>query len=82
MWPMNTPIGYIEQESELVYGVNNRDGSSYNRSGELSNTKSKIGGAISDAEYCSPETKTSTRGIFDSQKKVLNSWYTGLEQKW
>jgi hypothetical protein len=50
----------IEQKSDLVYRITRKDGSSYNRSGELSNTKSKVGGAITDAEYRSPETKAST----------------------
>ncbi|MBM3142774.1 MAG: hypothetical protein FJ005_06995, partial [Chloroflexi bacterium] len=42
----------------LVYRITNKYGSGYNRkNGVQFNTKSKIGGAITDAEYCSQETK-------------------------
>jgi len=45
----------------LVYGVTKVDGSGYNRkNGVQLNTKSKVGGAVINEEYCSPEAKTST----------------------
>ena len=45
----------------LVYGITNGDGSGYNRkSGVQLNTKSKVGGVISNGEYRSQETKAST----------------------
>jgi hypothetical protein len=43
----------------LVYGITNGDGSGYNRVVEVTNTKSKVGGDISNGEYRSQETKTS-----------------------
>ena len=49
-----------EQDDELVYGVTNLDGSGYNRMGDGQGTKSKVGGAITNGEYSSQETKAST----------------------
>jgi len=46
----------IAQVSGLVYRVTNGDGSGYNRkNGVQRNTKSKVGGAIINEEYRSPE---------------------------
>jgi hypothetical protein len=40
----------------LVYGITNGDGSGYNRrNGVQLNTKSKVGGAITNEEYRSQE---------------------------
>jgi len=51
----------IEHLLILVYGITNRDGSGYNRkNGVQLNTKSKVGGAITNGEYRSQETEAST----------------------
>jgi len=51
----------IAHYAMLVYGITNRDGSGYNRkNGVQLNTKSKVGGAITNGEYRSQETKAST----------------------
>jgi hypothetical protein len=51
----------VAQKSVLVYRITKGDGSSYNRkNGVQLNTKSKVGGAISNGEYRSQETKAST----------------------
>jgi hypothetical protein len=39
--------------------MTNGDGSGYNRTVQLTNTKSKVEGAMTDGEYRSQETKTS-----------------------
>jgi hypothetical protein len=44
----------------LVYGITKGDGSGYNRTVLITNTKSKAGGAIINGEYRSQETKAST----------------------
>ena len=49
--------------SILVYGITNEDGSGYNRMVLRIDTKSKVEGAIVNAEYLSQETKASTGGI-------------------
>jgi hypothetical protein len=49
----------IAQKSGLVYGITNGDGSGYNRTVQITNTKSKVGGAITNGEYRSQETKAS-----------------------
>ena len=50
--------------SELVYGITKGDGSGYNRRMvSITNTKSKVGGAITNGENRRQETKASARGI-------------------
>jgi hypothetical protein len=50
----------IEQFVILVYGITKGDGSGYNRTVQITNTKSKVGGTITNGEYRSQETKAST----------------------
>jgi hypothetical protein len=50
----------IAQTVMLVYGITKGDGSGYNRMGDDQGTKSKAGGAITNGEYRSQETKAST----------------------
>jgi len=47
------------QKLGLVYGITKGDGSGYNRTVQITNTKSKVGGAITNGEYRSQETKAS-----------------------
>jgi hypothetical protein len=62
---MVTPIHILlsvgsAQSVILVYGITKGDGSGYNRTVKIPNTKSKVGGAITNGEYRSQETKAST----------------------
>jgi hypothetical protein len=50
----------IANQGYLVYGITKGDGSGYNRTVLITNTKSKVGGAITNGEYRSQETKAST----------------------
>jgi hypothetical protein len=50
----------IAQKLVLVYGITKGDGSGYNRTVQVTDTKSKVGGAITNGEYRSQETKAST----------------------
>jgi hypothetical protein len=50
----------IQQNTILVYGVTNVDGSGYNRMDDDQGIKSKVGGAIINEEYRSQKTKAST----------------------
>lgn len=50
----------LEQNVILVYGITKVDGSGYNRTVQITDTKSKVGGAIANGEYRSQETKAST----------------------
>jgi hypothetical protein len=45
---------------DLVYGITKDDGSGYNRTVQITDTKSKVGGAITNGEYRSQETKAGT----------------------
>jgi hypothetical protein len=46
----------MQQFANLVYGITKGDGSSYNRTVQITDTKSKVGGAITNGEYRSQET--------------------------
>jgi len=50
----------IEHSVRLVYGITKDDSSGYNRTVQITDTKSKVGGAITNGEYRSQETKAST----------------------
>jgi len=48
----NTTVFFVNHFIVLVYGITNAGGSGYNRkNGVQLNTESKVGGAITNAEY-------------------------------
>jgi len=53
-------LNLMSQSVRLVYGITKGDGSGYNRTVLITNTKSKVGGAITNGEYRSQEAKAST----------------------
>jgi hypothetical protein len=54
------PLSHKKHSILLVYGITKGDGSGYNRTVQITNTKSKVGGDILNGEYRSQETKAST----------------------